>query len=116
MPSSPAHDISGFSRHRSVLMENQLDLNESEIDYYEEVVNDLVEKLDKLKEEKDDLQSICNGLGERLHKLGQDHEDEIQRNNAEFSSHMNTLFDKLQTVSLITLSAYYYIVLIRFYY
>lgn len=94
---SPApQDTSEFSKHRSVLMENQLDLNESEIDYYEEVVNDLVEKLDKLREEKDDVQSICNSLGEKLQKLHKDSEDSIQRLNLEMSSQQNkmTLFLK----------------------
>ncbi len=76
-PYSPSVlDRSGQSKqHRSVFMENQLDLNESEMEYYETVVNDLADKLEKMQEEKDDLQAISASLGERLQKLSQ-HKDE----------------------------------------
>ena len=110
MSPAPPQDNSEFSRHRSILMENQLDLNESEIDYYEEVVNDLVEKLDKLREEKDDVQSICNSLGERLQKLHKDSEDSIQRCSLELISqqskmslYLKSIFSKCSSVRKLNL-------------
>lgn len=69
---------------RSIFMENQLDLNESEMEYYEEVVNDLAEKLERMQEEKDDLQSISNALGDRLQRLSQQKEEALRIASAEF--------------------------------
>lgn len=74
---SPTFSNSRISRHRSICMENQLELNESEIVYYEAIVEDLVDKLSQMKQEKEDLQSICNSLGDRLQKIGKDSEDKV---------------------------------------
>ena len=70
---------------RSVLkvyMENQLDLNEAEMDYYENVVNDLVEKLERLRTENEELQILAaaqdNSSQKRLES------DEIKRLSIEF--------------------------------
>ncbi len=57
-------------------MENQLDLNESEIDYFEEIINDLAERLEKMKEERDDLQSITNSLGDRLQRISREKDEQ----------------------------------------
>lgn len=65
------------STHK-LFMSNQLDLNESELEYYEQLVDELAEKLESMGEEKEDLQSICNGLGERLDKLSKRKEEELQ--------------------------------------
>jgi predicted DNA binding CopG/RHH family protein len=80
-------DQSGLYRtQRSIFMENQLDLNESEMEYYEGVVNDLAEKLERMQEEKDDLQSISNALGERLQRLSQQKEDALVQASKEFEA------------------------------
>lgn len=77
-PSTPsAMDLSGQSKHRSVFMENQLDLNESEMEYYEGVINDLADKLEKMQDEKEDLQDVSKALGDKLQKLGQQKEDSL---------------------------------------
>jgi len=77
---------------RTILMENQLDLNETEMEYYEQIVNDLagpycgtllysdahdspvltrrcIEKLERMKEEKEEIQAISSMLGDRLLKI-----------------------------------------------
>ncbi len=77
IPESPSFDNSRISRHRSICMENQLELNESENDYYETIIEELVEKLSNMKREKEDLQSICNSLGDRLQKIGKENEDKV---------------------------------------
>jgi len=64
-------------KQKSIVMENQLDLNESEIDYYEDIVNDLAERLEKMKEERDELQFVSNALGERLQRLTREKEEEL---------------------------------------
>jgi hypothetical protein len=40
---------------KKVSMENNLELNQNELDYYEEIVNDLAEKLEFVTKERDDL-------------------------------------------------------------
>lgn len=79
VPDSPSFDNSRISRHRSICMENQLELNESENDYYETIIEELVEKLGHMKREKEDLQSICNSLGDRLQRIGKDNEDKLSK-------------------------------------
>ena len=75
---TPIHKGQDQSRtQRSIFMENQLDLNESEMQYYEEVINELAEKLERMKEEKDDLQSISSTLGDRLQRMGQQKEEAL---------------------------------------
>jgi hypothetical protein len=77
-------DQSGMRTQRSIFMENQLDLNESEMEYYEQIVDDLAEKLERMQEEKDDLQSISNALGERLQRLSQQKEEALVLASTEF--------------------------------
>ena len=69
--------FAGYRTQRSIFMENQLDLNESEMEYYENIVNDLAEKLERMQEEKEDLQSISNSLGDRLQRLSQQKEEAL---------------------------------------
>lgn len=85
---------------RSILMENQLDLNETEMEYYEQIVNDLageasihpssclspcliylssssfpcssIEKLERMKDEKEEIHAISSMLGDRLLKITYD--------------------------------------------
>jgi hypothetical protein len=77
-PSTPtALNLSGQSKQRSVFMENQLDLNESEMEYYEGVINDLADKLEKVQEEKEDLLDVSKALGEKLQRLGQQKEESL---------------------------------------
>ena len=64
--STPVAPTMAYSKRKKVLMENQLDLNENELDYYEDIVNDLAEKLEKMTQEKEDLQSVSSSLGGRL--------------------------------------------------
>lgn len=80
---------------RSVFMENQLDLNESEMEYYEGVINDLADKVDALQVEKEDLQSISASLGERLQRSGQQREEDLRRAQEELASVRGSLQDKL---------------------
>ena len=79
-------DRSGQFKQRSVFMENQLDLNESEMEYYEHIVNDLADKLEKVQEEKDDLQAICTSLGDRLQRMGQLKDEAQQESQRELES------------------------------
>lgn len=92
--------IGGYRTQRSIFMENQLDLNESEMEYYEDIVNDLASKLERMQEEKDDLQSISNALGERLQRLSQSKEEALQEAGKEFEGQrvaMQTLIEELQS-------------------
>jgi hypothetical protein len=52
-----------------VYMNNQLDLNEQEIAYYEEVVNKLAEQLEKSIEDQQNLQTECSQLREANEEL-----------------------------------------------
>lgn len=52
-----------------VYMNNQLDLNEQEIAYYEEVVNKLAEQLEKSIEDQQNLQAECSQLRETNEEL-----------------------------------------------
>lgn len=54
---------------RSIMLENQLDLNESEMEYYEQIVNDLAAKLEKVTEERDDLADKVERLNEEKEEL-----------------------------------------------
>lgn len=47
------------------------------MEYYEEVVNDLAEKLEKMKEEKEDLQLISNALGDRLQRMSKEKDEAL---------------------------------------
>lgn len=79
-PQSPsALDRSSSRLQRSVFMENQLDLNESEMAYYEGVVNDLADRLEALTAEKEELQAVSAGLGDRLHRLSQQKDEALLR-------------------------------------
>ncbi len=53
-------------RGKKVFMENNLDLNENEVDYYEEMVNDLASRLEESALEKDALQEQCDSLREEI--------------------------------------------------
>lgn len=76
-------------------MENQLDLNESEMDYYEEVINDLAEKLKNVQEEKEELQAVSTSLGDRLQRLTQQKNDEIQQLKNDHETEIRVLEQKL---------------------
>lgn len=92
--------IGGYRTQRSIFMENQLDLNESEMEYYEDIVNDLASKLERMQEEKDDLQSISNALGERLQRLSQQKEEALQLASQQFEgqrAEMQALIEELQS-------------------
>ena len=52
----------GQREAHKVFMENQLDLNESELKYYEEVVNELANQLESVKAEVDQLSSERESL------------------------------------------------------
>ncbi len=80
-------DIDG-SRQKS---DQSQDLNETELEYYEEIVNDLAEKLEKMKEEKEDLQLISNALGERLQRIIKEKDDVIFKMQEEFDLEKNSL-------------------------
>jgi predicted nuclease with TOPRIM domain len=69
LSSSPTASNSNFSNRKKVLMENQLDLTEQEMDYYEELVNSLAEKLEKVTHEKTDLQPKNSSLTENVNNL-----------------------------------------------
>ena len=92
--------LGGYRTQRSIFMENQLDLNESEMEYYEEVVNDLAEKLERMQEEKDDLQSISNALGDRLQRLSQQKEEALRIASAEFDGKRLELENRIQELQL----------------
>lgn len=60
------------------------DLNDADIDQYEEIVNDLADKLEKMNAEKSDLQLISTALGERLQRLSKEKDDALQVATATF--------------------------------
>lgn len=83
VPRTPMHDRGDSNRNqaRSVLkvyMANQLDLNESEMQYYEDAINEMADKLQRSEDEKDELVSTCTSLGSRLQKLGEEKEEAIK--------------------------------------
>jgi hypothetical protein len=88
----------GNRTQRSIYMENQLDLNDAEMAYFEEVVNDLLQKLEHMKEEKDDLQSIANVLGERLQKLGQQKEEALTQAAESFEAQRLQLLGQIRSL------------------
>jgi hypothetical protein len=88
---TPVLDRIDYSKHKSIAMENQLDLNESEIDYFEEIINDLAERLEKMKEERDELQSITNSLGDRLQRISREKDEHIHELRNKFAADANTL-------------------------
>lgn len=47
-------------------MENNLDLNENEVDYYEEMVNDLASRLEECTIDKQTLQEQCDTLRQEV--------------------------------------------------
>lgn len=67
-----------------VYMENQLDLNESEMEYYEGVIEDLAAQLEKMREEKDDLQSTTGSLEEKFQMLESRNMDLLEEQRQEF--------------------------------
>jgi hypothetical protein len=104
-PDSPSFDNSRISRHRSICMENQLELNESENDYYESIINELAEKLQLMKSQKEDLQSICNSLGERLQIAGKDNEEKLREVQARYEKEINE-FKEVFELSIIIFEKY----------
>eukprot|EP01038_Epipyxis_sp_PR26KG_P008401 gene8401-11359_t len=107
-PVNASHLLDKSKQHqRSVLkvyMENQLDLNEAEMDYYENVVNDLVEKLERMKIENDDLQEKVLSHEEHIRNINeyQLRNDEAKNlvlqfdlERAEFTNKVVTLEQKL---------------------
>jgi cell division protein FtsB len=80
LSSSPTASNSNFSSRKKVLMENQLDLTEQEMDYYEELVNSLAEKLEKVTQEKTDLQLKNSSLTESVNNLDEERRVLIARN------------------------------------
>lgn len=96
-------------------MENQLDLNESEIDYFEEIINDLAERLEKMKEERDELQSITNSLGDRLQRISREKDEQIQdisrkleREMSKHEAHIHSLFNENQVFCVICILLWSY--------
>jgi chromosome segregation ATPase len=87
-----------FQSVRKVYMENQLDLNTSELEYYEEMVNELAEKLEGANEEKDELQSICNTLGDRLQQLSYQKEEALSKLVQEQDAERNDLLSRIDSL------------------
>ncbi len=87
-PTAEKDAISGKTKHitnstHKTIMANTLELNESELEYYEQVVNDLAEQLERMREEKEDLQSISSSLGERLQKVSKQKDDALMEKTVE---------------------------------
>ncbi len=64
---------------KKVIMQNQLDLNEKEVDYYENIVDDLVNKLEKISEEKEELELVADALKERLNEVSREKEEQLNQ-------------------------------------
>ena len=52
--------------NKEVYMDNQMDLHQSDMDYYENVINELAAKIDVLNEEKNVMQIMNDTLSEKL--------------------------------------------------
>lgn len=76
-------------------MENQLDLNESEMEYYEKIINELADKMDKLLEEKEELSQANRALEDRLTRFQQNAQSELNKVRAECQEKVNDLKDQL---------------------
>lgn len=85
--------LSAAQAQRSVFMENQLDLNESEMEYYEGIINDLADQLETAHAEKEALQ-------DSLERLEQQREAGLQLSQKELNdvrSAFQRMLDDVQT-------------------
>ena len=55
-----------------VYMKNQLDLNEAELEQYEEMINQVIRDYENEKLEKEEALETCSSLGERLRQAHED--------------------------------------------
>ena len=107
---------SGAPGVRSVLkvyMDNNLEQEEANMQYYEDAINDLVEQLEsanaeqealtrqveQLIEERDNFATSCSGLGERLKAANKDFDDKLGRlamEKEDMRAHMQELVETLK--------------------
>lgn len=71
------------------------DMNDTDIDHYEDIVNDLADKLEKMNSEKSDLQLIRTALGERLQRLSKEKDDALQAATSSFEKERYSLESKI---------------------
>lgn len=71
------------------------DINDADIDHYEDIVNELADKLEKMNAEKSDLQVISTALGERLQRMSKEKDDALQGANAAFEKERQKLTTKI---------------------
>lgn len=89
-------DGNGKSRiDDSFLRKYDLSRDDADIDHYEEIVNDLADKLEKMNAEKSDLQVISTALGERLQRLAKEKEDAVQAATISFEKEKRSLEAKI---------------------
>ena len=94
-PLTPTVLNKSHNKERTIYMENQLDLNESEMEYYEKCITDLADKMDKLLEEKEELSQANQALADRLKRLKPNAQDELHTVRAECQEKVNHLKDQL---------------------
>lgn len=89
-------DGTGKSRiDDSFLRKYDLSRDDADIDHYEEIVNDLADKLEKMNAEKSDLQVISTALGERLQRLAKEKDDAVQAATISFEKEKRSLEAKI---------------------
>ena len=101
-----AHNLASNSQAQNVYMENQLDLNESELQYYEEVVNELGNQVDTVRAkivsvtaERDELLDAREALQETIDELqaalnARDSEDDATQRRLQDLEHLMEAKDR----------------------
>ena len=108
-PSGSGESASRAEGIRSVLkvfMNNQLDLNQTEMEYYENVINDCLEKLESLEADlalAQEQRDIAEAQVKELQQLVDDektvHREQLLKLNQEHSSKAESLMDQIEHLS-----------------
>jgi len=78
-----------------VYMANQLDLNEEEMQQYEDMINDLAEKLERAEEERDEQVATNTALGERLLRVSEEKDAAFAAASAAWEQEKEALLESL---------------------
>ena len=76
-------------------MANQLDLNEEEMQQYEDMINDLAEKLERAEEERDEQVATNTALGERLLRVSEEKDAAFAAASAAWEQEKEALLESL---------------------
>ena len=89
-----------------VFMNNQLDLNQSEMEYYETVINDCLEKLESLEAElavAQEQKGLAEAQVQELQQLLEDeklgHREQLLKLSQQHSSQAESLMDQIEQLS-----------------